>query len=88
MPLAHELTQLVHAYIARRANRNDLEAWLSQHAQGIADGGDDARRLFGRVSMLLAELGYGHRQEAEVRTELEAYLRRQPSGERSLTASP
>lgn len=75
MALMQEAQQLVRGYIDGRVTRASVENWLARNAQAVADAHDgDMDRLFGRVSSLLAELGYGHRSEAEVRAELAAFL--------------
>lgn len=75
MALIDDEGQLVRAYVAGHVSRAILESWLAQNAQAVADAHDsDASALFGRASSLLAEFGYGHRSEPEVRSELAAFL--------------
>lgn len=74
MNLQEEIERSVRAFIAG-GSIEDLRAWLSHHAEAIAECGDPSvQRLSGRAWILSSELDYGHRDEIEVRWELGKFL--------------
>ncbi len=75
MNLTHELQDVLTAYLDGRMPLEQLRLWLAAHVQALADAGDpEATRLADQVWIVLSELDYGHRDEAEVRAELQREL--------------
>jgi hypothetical protein len=68
MDLTTDLRAQIHSYVEGRSTLEDLRMWLADHVQEIADAGSaELDELDGLVWVLISELDYGHRDEAEVR---------------------
>src|SRR5689334_16489269 len=73
--LAQMLREEIMAYVEGRQALAALRTWLADHVQEIANSDDpDVERLDGQAWILIAELDYGHRDEADVRTRLAAAI--------------
>ena len=73
MDLKIQLRDQICSYVAGDRGLIDLRLWLADHAQDIADSGDEQLdQLDGRAWILISELDYGHRDESEVRENLAA----------------
>lgn len=71
MSLSEQVGQVLHAYVAARIDRVFTERWLSQRVQSVQDEHDETvSQLIGLAYSLFAEIGYGHRTEAEARSRL------------------
>lgn len=76
MDLYTDLQEQIRAYLAGRSTLVELRDWLADHAQAIVDSGHrELDELDGLVWVLVSELDYGHRDEADVRRELAAATR-------------
>ncbi len=75
MNLTHALQDMLSAYLEGRMTLEQLRLWLAERVQVLADAGDsEATRLADQVWILLSEFDYGHRDEADVRAELQREL--------------
>lgn len=75
MSLAEELQARIRACVEERLELSSLRDWLGDHVQVIEDAQDDrADTLADGAWILLSELDYGHRDEDEVRSELEQLI--------------
>jgi len=71
MSLSSQLESKVRSYLSGTTSLEQLQAWLDTHVQETADSNETAViELSDRIWILLGELGYGERTEAEVRAEL------------------
>ena len=87
MPLYADLQEQIRAYLAERSTLVELRDWLADHAQAIVDSGHrELDALDGLVWVLVSELDYGHRDEADVRCELTTAMRTPGSSSNGLLA--
>lgn len=75
MNLTHALQDMLSAYLDGRMTLEQLRLWLAEHVQELPDAEDpEATRLADQVWILLSEFDYGHREEEDVRAELQREL--------------
>src|SRR5205823_4722646 len=76
MDLVGELQALIFSYLRGELTARDLDRNLAAYVRPIAAGREnaEARRLYGRTRTLLSELGYGHRDESSVQSELQSLM--------------
>jgi len=77
MSLVHQVQEQIRRYLAEDISLHELRLWLfmPENVQAIAASPDQTvHDLTDRVLLLVSELDYGHRDEAEVRKFLTASL--------------
>jgi hypothetical protein len=76
MTLASEIRDLIEQCVRGDLGVHQMDRNLAAYVRhiGRAPADTEARRLYGRARALDSEMGYGHRTEASVRTELHNLL--------------
>jgi len=76
MTLASEIREIVEQCVRGELGVHDMDRRLAAYVRKIAAATDDpeARKLYGSARAFDSEMGYGHRTEAQVRTELRRVL--------------
>jgi hypothetical protein len=91
MKIAHELRERTAAFVDGRMSLPDLQLWLAEHIQAIADADDPHMTEWSdRAWILIGELLDGLRDEPSVRADLEEFLapRAFPGARPALTPNP
>jgi predicted nucleic acid-binding Zn-ribbon protein len=76
MTLASEIRDLVEQCVRGDLGVHDMDRRLADYVRKIGAATDDAeaRKLYGSARALDSEMGYGHRDEESVRSELRRVL--------------